>query len=64
MDVRIIERKRGTAEVDVHLVGGAVTPKGASVNVELQYCRDWPAGGFRTVTVVGYTNGQAYYQVF
>jgi hypothetical protein len=40
---------RGLACVDIHCAGGLIIRKGQSVRAELQFSREWPCGGFRTV---------------
>lgn len=39
----------GLACVDIHCAGGLIIRKGQTVRAELQFSRDWPCGGFRTV---------------
>lgn len=64
-DIQTIETKRAEAAVDVVCVEGLTIRKGQRVTVSYKFCRDWPAGGFRTlINGVFTTNGDAHFDCF
>lgn len=65
--IEVVRSKRGVALVDV-VCRGITILKGQIVSVQLQYSKEWPYGGFRTVVGegigLGYTNHEAFYECF
>ncbi len=48
-EIKTVREVNGLACVDIHCANGLIIRKGQAVHASLQFSRDWPCGGFRTV---------------